>query len=476
MFSRYAIFSVLAAAALSGCSVFTDARRAQDEVETKGRGTADASSKVFDLRGRTLSWLVDFALTNRPGVVAARLAVQDARLLLKALAADAPVVSSTPWTSANVSASGGFDVASEQSRHLDGIEFSSDGTFSGSISLNVLIYDFGRYGARAAEAAENLVAAEVAMAETGFTVFEEVSGAYFTVHEKSALLEVARTNEFEYAEHLRRAQDLLEAGEAQNLDVTRAKLDLSQARERTVAASNDVTTALAELMCALGVEIGCGNSRDLLPADGEALGAVWRAFADTGYSAADAFACARTNAPATAVARARLRAASSRVDYALADLLPEVSAGTSLGWTDPMWIWRGGVSVAQSIFQGWRKTVAVDRAVVAMRSAAAGVDEAEQKLSRSLELAVAERDNAVKAHETAAASLVDARENLKTVKAQYLEGDADRIDFTSSVSDYTTALGSRISAFYRGQTAEAKLFRATGRTPVWAEKRITEVE
>ena len=476
MFSRNGIFAVFAVVALSGCSVFTAVRKAQNEVEAKGRGEPNVAAEAFDLRGRTLSWLVDFALTNRPGVVAAQLAVQDARLQLKELAADAPIVSSTPWTSAKVSASAGYDVASEASRHLDGIEFSSDGTFSGSISLSVLVYDFGRYGAVAAAAAENLVAAEMEMTDIGFTVFEEVSSAYFALHEKVALLDVAKTNEFEYAEHLRRAQDLLEAGEAQKLDVTRAKLDLSQARELTVASSNDVTTALAELMRALGVESARGNASDLLPADGESLSVVWRAFSDTGFCAADAFADARTNAPAMAVARAKLRAASSRVDYALADLLPELSAGTSLSWTDPMWIWKGGVSVAQSIFQGWRKTTAVDRAVVAMRTAASAVDEAEQKLSHTLELAVAERDNAVKTHETAAASLVDARENLKTVKAQYLEGDADRIDFTSAMSDYTTALGSRISAFYRGQTAEAKLFRATGRKPVWAEKKITEVE
>ena len=129
MFSRNGIFAVFAVVALSGCSVFTAARKAQNEVEAKGRGEPNVAAEAFDLRGRTLSWLVDFALTNRPGVVAAQLAVQDARLQLKELAADAPIVSSTPWTSAKVSASAGYDVASEASRHLDGIEFSSDGTF-----------------------------------------------------------------------------------------------------------------------------------------------------------------------------------------------------------------------------------------------------------------------------------------------------------------------------------------------------------
>jgi outer membrane protein TolC len=130
----------------------------------------------------------------------------------------------------------------------------------------------------------------------------------------------------------------------------------------------------------------------------------------------------------------------------------------------------------QSLFQGFRKTTAVDRSVVAMRSAATAVDEAEQQLCKTLEIALAERDNAVKARETASVSLADALENLKTVKMQYLEGDADRIDFASSVAAYTTALGNRVSAFYKGQRAEAKLFRTTGRMPVWLEKKITEIK
>jgi outer membrane protein TolC len=290
------------------------------------------------------------------------------------------------------------------------------------------------------------------------------------------MLEVARTNEFEYAEHLRRANVLLAAGEAKALDVTRARLDLSRAKEATIAASNEVANALANMMCALGVDIGRADAAELLPGDGEALNVVRCAFGDTRYTAEAAFADARTNAPAIAVARAKLRSASAKVDYALADLLPSVSASTSLGWADPMWLWQGGVNVVQSFFQGFRKTTAVDRAVVSMRMAATAVDEAEQQLTKSLELAIAERDNSVKAVETAKASLADATENLKTVKAQYLEGDADRIDFTASVSDYAAALGSRVSAFYRGQIAESKLFRITGRQPVWMEKKIMEVK
>ena len=146
----------------------------------------------------------------------------------------------------------------------------------------------------------------------------------------------------------------------------------------------------------------------------------------------------------------------------------------SLSWSDPLWVWHWGVSAVQSVFQGFRRVTAVDRAVVALQSAAAAVDESEQQLSLDLETAIAVRDNAVKARETARASVIAAKENLDMVKARYLEGDASRVDFTDSVSDYATALGSRITAFYIGQIAEARLFALTGRLPEYCEEIIHE--
>ncbi len=413
-------------------------------------------------------------MTNRPSVVAARLAVEDARLALKTVAADAPLISSTPWTAPNLSLGAGYAAASESSATRLG--WHTEGNASGALSLDLLIWDFGRHSAEMDAAAENVVAAERQLIEEGYRVFGEVATAYFTVLESDALLEVARTNEYEYAEHFRQAKDKLEAGEAQRLDVTRARLDFSQAREKTVAASNLVVTSGAELLRALGIDVDRGARCDVLPPLGGSLSAVMRGFGATAYSVDEAFALARTNAPAMAVARAQLRAASARVDSAIADLLPSVSASASLNWTDPLWSWKWGLNAVQSLFTGFRKTTAVDRAVVAMRSAAAGVDEAEQQLSLKLELAIAERDNATEARQTAWESVKSARENYDTVKEQYHEGDASRIDFTDAIGDLAQATGNCIKAFYRGQIAEAALFSIVGRVPEYHEELVKEAK
>jgi outer membrane protein len=182
-------------------------------------------------------------------MVRARLAVEDARMALRQVAADAPLLSSTPWGALDASASISRSEASKSGYSLHG---KTDGSASGALSLDILIYDFGRNAAEARALSEEVIAAETTLISTGYSVFEEVSTGYFTLLRNEALFEVALTNEAEYAEHLEQAELRKEQGEAKELDVLKAKLDLAKAVQNVVAASNDVVTAGAELMAALG--------------------------------------------------------------------------------------------------------------------------------------------------------------------------------------------------------------------------------
>ena len=463
------LFLVLA---MAGCGTIYDAQEAQRALEDKGSGEVSAEVlPKFCLTDYSLRELVDFAMTNRPSVAASALAVTDARLALRQIAADAPLVSYSPWTSPHISLSGGYAAASESGKQL---HWATEGNASAGLSLQLLLYDFGRNEARACEQVERVIAAESEFIRAGYEVFEEVSAAYFTLLENDAMLQVALTNELEMAQHLRQTKEELSVGEKQMLDLARAKLDLAEAREKVISASNDVATAGAELMRSLGIDASRGSRNEVYPASGLGLAKVMRGFPHTTYSVDTAFQLARTNAPAMAIVRAQLRAASHNVDRAVADLMPEVNATVSLSWVDPLWAWHWGVDAVQSVFQGFRKTTEVDRAVVQMKMAATAVDEAEQRLSCDLETAITVRDNARKATESARASVVHARENFDMVKAQYAEGEASRVDFTDAANDYVMSLGRRISAFYACQRSEARLFALSGLLPTYREELVQE--
>ena len=456
---------------ISGCMTIFNAQEAQKRLADKGNGVRAEGASKIDLSDYSLKELVDFAMTNRPSMVSAALAVLDARLALREIAADAPFVSYSPWTSPHLALSGGY---AESSAPDTPISWRTEGNASAGLSLEILIYDFGRNVSRASAQVERVIAAEHDFIRTGYEVFNEVASAYFNLMESDALLAVAITNQTEFALHLQEAEDRLAAGEAMKLDVTRARSNLYQAREEVILASNTVVTTGAELMKALGVDASRGTRDEVYPASGNALRGVMRGFSRTHYGIDSAFDLARTNAPSMAIARAHLRAASRQVDYAIADLMPSVSAQVGINWADPLWVWHWGVDAAQSLFTGFRKTTAVDRAVVAMQGAAADVDEAEQRLSLDLETAIAVRDNAAKKLETARMSVVEAREDLGLVKQQYQEGEASRVDFTEAVTSYARALGNRISAFYTGQRAEAALFAIIGRVPEYQEEEVHE--
>ena len=472
MFASRLLIVFSAVLALAGCETVYEAREAQKELEPKGFGLEEKSGKVC-LRDYSLKELVDYAMTNRPSVVAAALNVADARLALREIVANAPLVSEFPWSSPWLSANAGYSAAQVPGGD-NGLHWRTEGNASAGISLEILLYDFGRNDAQAMAQVERVIESEHSLVREGYTVFDEVSSAYFTMLEKDGLLEVAITNEMEYAIHLQQAEAMLSAGEVQKLDVVNARARLFQARQDVIAASNEVVTSGAELMRALGIDASRGSRNEVYPPSGEALSTMMRGFAKTGYDVDTAFQLARTNAPAMAIARARLRAASRSVDAAVADLMPSVSAQVGISWADPLWAWHWGVSAVQSIFQGFRKVTAVDRAVVQMHIAATAVDEAEQTLTRELEGEIAVRDNAGKAWETAKATVAAAREELDLAKARYLEGDASRVDFTEAMSHYATAQGSRITAFYATQRAEAKLFATMGNMPDYKEEGIHE--
>jgi len=415
------------------------------------------------LSSTSLEELVFFAWTNRPTVVSKRLAVEDERLALKQIRADAPILSSNPIGGVDVSASIGH---AESSRSANSLRKKTDGNASGTLSLDLLLWDFGRNDARAKAQCEKVVSAERALYEEALSVFSETANAYFSLYEKLALFDVAVSNEFEYAEHLRRAETKLECGEGRKLDVLRARLDHATACESTVSASNDVAVAKAELLRALGAK-SFGEEKRVK----DALSSLRKGFGRSKATGAEILDSAMTNSPAMAIAHARFRASSAAVDEAIAELYPEISASIAFNWSDPLWYWRWGVSAVQSLFTGWRKTTAVDRAIVAMESAAADVDEAGKALALSVSVAVSERDTAIEALRTAETSVKEAAENLSTVKEQLEIGEADRVDFSQAASAYAKALGSRVKAFYRAQRAEASIFTISGEMPVYNEGR-----
>ena len=450
---------------VASCATLRRAEEAKDEVAPAATpGLAETSPRV-NLLGFQLPDFVDFALTNRPEMISAALTVEERLLAIRTVESGKPFMP-------NLTATAGYGQATANG----GPHFSwhNSGRFTGSVGLEMLLLDFGRYDASHRAACEELAAAELTFAETRLSVFEEVATSYFTLLRNDALLDVARTNEWECLHHLTQATNRFANGEAKLLDVLRARLDLSEAVQARITASNDTVTAGAEFLRALGLSADRASRDEVLAPLPNGLDAALKEFDLSAFSAAEALDHARTNSPALMVKRARLRVAMNDVDWAVSDLFPELKLSTSFNFADPAWNWSWAFNAAQSLFLGWRKTTAVDAAVIRMRAARMEVEAAERTLSRDLAVAIASRDDSIASLAAARTSVRQAHENLRVADEQYRLGDASRIDFTDAVADYAVALGKRVQAFYEGQLAEAKILRLTGGEPLYHHRMVLE--
>lgn len=433
----------LALASMIGCSTIERAREAQRE------SAAPPREELPALKGMSLPEIVDFALTNSPSIVSAQTAVKDARLALKQIAADAPLVSATPWNSLTASFSGNYSGSESGDSASEALRIKKEGDPSLGISIDILVYDFGRNEADAKAQAERVIAAEEALVYEGYDVFYKVAKANYGYLEKQALLDVAATNLTACAIRLEQVELQAEAGEAKPLDITRARLDLVEAEEKLVTASNDVVVARVELSTTVGV-------MDVEPGLGMLV-----SLPSEGYHVL-------TNSPSYKAADARVRAASYAVDRAIADLYPSVSVSGSLSWTDPLWAFRWGANAAQNLFSGFRTTTAVDRAVVALESARATRDELVLSLAHDYELALVTRENAMKVLHTSEKALKTAEENLALVDEQLKIGEATRVDFSDAVSAVYKSRGSLYRAEADILKAEVALYALLGVKPQWA--------
>ena len=431
--SRYLLVAA-ALAAVAGCNTIKRARTAQKAVSSVTNDVPAAVSKPLprvNLLGAKFVDLVEFAMTNRPSLEIARLAVSNATL---------SVIEATSDRELQMSLAGGYSQSTANNSHFSWHQRRGKGT--ADISFDILLLDFGRIDARERQAREDLVAAQRDLEESEFKVFEEVAETYFLLLRNDALLE-----------------------------------DLSDAKLGTINASNEVLTAGAEFLRALGLQADRANRADVLRVAKDTFAASAKhELPITRFRAEECLMLARTNAPSLRALRARLRAASAEVDYAVADLMPKLSLSSAFSFADPAWNWSWGFSAIQTVLDGYRKRTAVDHAVVEMEAARLAVDEAEQTLSRDLAVAVATRDNARQSLETARIEVEQAKENLQTVIEQYKLGEASRVDFTDAAGSYASALGARVKAFYAGEIAEAVLIRLTGTVPPREEKRKGKVE
>ena len=437
------ILLLSAAALLAGCTTVREARRAQREDAER---TVRWAETPFAAREGDLAMeeLAAWARTNAPAVVQARQDVVQAQIALRSVkAAFIPVVDgSIAYTYA--------------SKNIDphDTKWDGDGTWGGNVSLNWLLYDFGRTRASTRRAVAALAAADQAERAAENGAVYGVRAACFALRRAEELHRVAVETSESYRLHRDQTKDRFDVGAAMNYEVSKAEVDYQNALLSEISASNAVETARASLALALG----------LAESPRIALGDC--SFPEMTNDVGALMAVAATNAPALAALRAAADAAKDYVDWTICDLYPNLSLRLTFdakGDSSPLlWNYAAVPAVAQTLFSAGAKNRQIETAVAQLRAARSKLAEAEQQLFNQVLTATLSADRARKSLAVAEAALAASKENFDVVSSRYDVGKASALERTDAQVALSSAEAAVVTARYDLQDTQILLARLIG--------------
>ena len=438
----------LGCALLAGCATVRRARAAQDASRAPaGERTVRAAELGLSSNSvLTLDEALRIALTCQASVV-------QASQNLVAASAQFREARAAYWPAADASA--GYQRGTANSAASKASSHSSD-SYSGSLNLSLLIYDFGKTPAVVRQAYERRLAAEESLRSAQNDTIFGVRSAFYDLCKQQELLQVAEDAVRQFQAHLEQARAFADVGRRTRYDVRKAEVDLGNAQLDRINARNAVNAARATLNRSLGLaerpQYGVGQP----PSD------------DIAGNAEQLMAVARERHPRVRALKAQERSASAAVDAAIADLYPSLAlqgqyseSGSHLPLT---WNWSAGVRSVFEIFTGWLKTGRIDEAAAQLRAARSQVADQEQQIYLDLSLALNTLDGARQRMTLTELILRQARESLELVSERYKVGQASAVDVTDAEVTVTSARANQVTARFDYQTAVAQIKHAIGDT------------
>ena len=433
--------------ALVGCTTIKEARKIQQDPSLQLPGeytmTAEEAGLHTD-RPMNLSELEAIALKCNPKVLQASLAINQAEYALEDTKAQY-------LPSATLSAGHNRSTANRDRHH--GTTHNT-GSYSGSIGLNLTLFDFGKKDAAIIQAEKNLLAAAQEYIAARNAVVYNVRKAFFEFKRSIGLHDVAVEAVQQYLDHLEQVRLKREIGTLMDYDVIKAEVDYQNARLKEITTANDIATGWADLNQALGLMeypiyiLGDADVKEY------------------SQDADELMALAREQEPTLIAMRYDIEAASARIDETIAALYPSLSlsfSGSVSGVNPGLpWLWNlsGGLSLSETLFNGGRNLRAIRSAVDSFRLSRSRYAAQEQTVYRNLIVAVLTMNRARQSLEVARLSEESAKQNLDIVNEKYKHGKATAVDRTDAQVSYSSAKANLVTAqfdYLEAQTAVSYL-------------------
>lgn len=331
----------------------------------------------------------------------------------------------------------------------------AENSFSGALSLNLLMYDFGKTPARVRQAyARQIVAGEnlrAARSDVAYTV----RSAFYALGNAGELEQVADDAVRQYQAHLDQVRAFQEVGRRTRYDRTKAEVDLGNAKLNLIKARNAVSDARVALNRSLGLAEEPGYRLQTDPF-------VVKAEADADVL----MARARQHHPALQALRAQERAALAAVDEAIASLYPDLVLQAKFGEAGrhfPLtWNWSSALQSSVDLFTGRQQSWRIAEVTAQLRIARTQTTAREQQIYQDLKNALNQADSARQRLSLTDLLVQQAQEALELVDERYRLGAASVVDVTDAQVALTSARAERVKAKFDHLTATAQIAHTVG--------------
>jgi TolC family type I secretion outer membrane protein len=341
----------------------------------------------------------------------------------------------------------------------------SDSTFASLVGRQ-LLYDFGKTAALVDEAQAGSRVAAGELERVRDLVVQNVRQTYFGVLAARLLVGVADAALARSELNLRSARGFFEVGTKPKSDVTRAEVEVANARVGVIRARNLIRFSEASFANALGLDATVPiEIADTLTYEAVGL--------DPAQLAAEALG----NRPELRQAQARLDATRAQLSGARAGYLPDLTVSGSAGYAgDDALVGVNGVAgvsfsetwsitgqLTWNLFQGFFTQSRVKETQALVETARANYETVELQVRLEVEqayIAVVEAAERIGATEKAIES---ARENLRLAQGRYDAGVGTILDLTEAQLSLSNAEADNVRALTDYRVGLAVLDRVVGR-------------
>jgi len=328
-------------------------------------------------------------------------------------------------------------------------------SYSSSIALSQNLYDFGKTSTQVKIQEFNRDSFRSDLDSVLIQVVFGVKQAYYGLLQARRNRDVAREVVGQFQQHLEQAKAFFEVGTKPKFDVTKADVDLSNAKLNLLKAENAFRLSLVALNNAMGMpEAPDYEVVDQPPFHREKI------------DLEEATRKAYDRRPDLKAIAAKGKSLEQSIELARKSYYPSVSGNASYGWGGGSFPldqgWSFGAQLNVPLFSGFLTKYQVEEARANLDVLAANEALLRQTIYQDVKQAWLNIEEAADRIVTAELSVRQANENLDLANGRYASGVGSPIEVTDALVAASNAKTAHISALYDYRLAQASLEKAVG--------------